>query len=600
MDSLSSLNCQRPQLPGDLRTRQYDTPSAFQTIRGQIMELLNPKAYQGDHPDARTNEMLRAVIAFFEQKGLKAIKRDWHDKVWNHDFVEFLKEEQVFATLMTPEGYGEGAAWNSYRNVEFAEITGFYGITPWYTFQVSMLGLGPVFNGGNEAVKHRAAALLREGKVFAFGLSEKEHGADIYSSDMRLIPQEDGSYLARGSKYYIGNGNEAALVSVFGKNSETGDYVFFVVDSRHDKYECVKNTVNEQNYVAELRLHDYPITEDDILRVGKEAWDDMLNTINYCKFNLGFGAIGLSTHALYESLDHAANRTLYGKSVLDFPQVKRLFSDAVCRIHAMKMFSYRALDYMRSASENDRRYLLFNPLVKMKVTMQGERVIADLWDIIAAKGFEAEPFFEIAAHEIGMLPKLEGTAHVNMGLVVKFMKNYLFNPAEFPEVPRRDDNSNDEFLFRQGPTSGLGKIQFHDYRATYGQFDLPNIEVFKGQIEAFRTLLQEAGPVETQASNIDYMLALGELFSSIVYGHLILEKALMEKTDSVLLDQIFDVLVRDFSVYAAELHGKAGNSENQLELIRKLIQAPATPPEQAENFYRERVCSLAGSYRLGD
>ena len=47
------------------------------------MELFNPKTYEGDHPDARTNEMLRAVADFFEAKGLRAIKRDWHDKVWN-------------------------------------------------------------------------------------------------------------------------------------------------------------------------------------------------------------------------------------------------------------------------------------------------------------------------------------------------------------------------------------------------------------------------------------------------------------------------------------------------------------------------------------
>ena len=55
------------------------------------------------------------------------------------------------------------------------------------------------------------------GGVFAFGLSEKEHGADIYSTDMMLNPQGDGTYKADGDKYYIGNGNEAALVSTFGK-----------------------------------------------------------------------------------------------------------------------------------------------------------------------------------------------------------------------------------------------------------------------------------------------------------------------------------------------------------------------------------------------
>ena len=136
------------------------------------MALFNPKTYRGAHPDAHTNDMLEAVIDWFEQRGLKQLKADYHDRAWNYDFVEFMKSRQVLATLMTPEGYGENAAWNTRRNVEFAEITGFYGITYWYTFQVSMLGLGPIFNGDNEKVKRRAAALLQQGAVFAFGLSE--------------------------------------------------------------------------------------------------------------------------------------------------------------------------------------------------------------------------------------------------------------------------------------------------------------------------------------------------------------------------------------------------------------------------------------------
>ena len=564
------------------------------------MALFNPKTYRGAHPDAHTNDMLQAVIDWFEQRGLKQLKADYHDRAWNYDFVDFMKSQQVLATLMTPEGYGENAAWNTRRNVEFAEITGFYGITYWYTFQVSMLGLGPIFNGDNEKVKRRAAALLRQGAVFAFGLSEQEHGADIYSSSMQLVPQEGGGYVARGSKYYIGNGNEAALVSVFGKNAETGDYVFFVVDSRHPKYECVKNTVKAANYVAEFHLHDYPIEEDDILSVGPKAWDDMLNTINYCKFNLGFGAIGLCTHALYESINHAAGRTLYGKQVTDFPQVRRLFTDAYLRLVAMRMFSYRATDYLRCASADDRRYLLFNPMVKMKVTMEGEKVINELWDVIAAKGFEAEPFFEIAAVEIRSLPKLEGTAHVNMALIVKFMKNYLFAPAEYPEIPERSDLADDTFLFHQGPTHGLGKIRFHDYRETYDQFDLPNIEVFKKQIKGLKKLLVTARPDEQQARDLDYLLSLGELFALVVYGHLILEKALMDKTDPDLLNQVFGVFVRDFSGYATELYGKPSNSGRQRMMIRKLIKAPVADAAQFEKVWREHVYALKGAYDMVD
>ena len=138
----------------------------------------------------------------------------------------------------------------------------------------------------------------------------------------------------------------------------------------------------------------------------------------------------------------------------------------------MKLFTLRAADYLRAASPDDRRYLLYNPTVKMKVTTQGEEVINLLWDMIAAKGFEKDMYFEMAPRDIRALPKLEGTVHVNIALIVKFMANYFFFPGEYPPVLTRSEAANDDFLFDQGPAKGLGKIQFHDYNLAYGLYDL--------------------------------------------------------------------------------------------------------------------------------
>jgi acyl-CoA dehydrogenase len=564
------------------------------------MLLFNPLKHDRAYADPKTREMMQKVIDFFEKKGLKNIKADWHDKTWNHDFVDFMKDNEIFATLMTPAGYGPSdSSWDTWRNTSFAEITGFYGITYWYTFQVSMLGLVPVWTGNNEALKQKTTQLLLGGKVFAFGLSEKEHGADIYSSEMALHPQGDGSYLARGRKYYIGNGNEAAITSMFGKMADTGEYVFFATDSQHDAYECVKNTVNGSNYVAEIALHDYPITDADIMERGPKAWDNMLNTINICKFNLGFGSLGLCTHAFYEALDHAAGRSLYKGYVTDFPHVRQMFVDAYCRLVAMRLFSDRAIDYMRSASVDDRRYLLYNPMVKMKVTTQGEQVVELLHEIIAAKGFENEPFFEIAKHEAGMLPKLEGTIHVNMALVVKFMKNFLFAPTTYPEVGKHTETADDTFLFDQGPARGLGKILFHDYRLAYDTHDTPNLKLFKEQIEAFRRLLLKAGPDESQSKDIDYLLALGECFCLIAYGQLILENAPHFKIGDALLEQIFDFMIRDMSAYALNIYSKTSSSPDQKRLAMEVIRAPVSDQKRFDIIWKDHVFVLKGDYKTG-
>lgn len=565
------------------------------------MILLNPKKFANTYPDEKTKQIMLKTIEFFETKGLGKILDDDHKYVWYQDFLDFQKKEGIFKTLFTPAGYGDAdSRWDTTRITDYAEILGFYGLAYWYTFQVSALGLGPIWIGKNEEIKQRAAKLLKEGAIFAFGLSEKEHGADIYSSDMMLYPQGDGTYRANGDKYYIGNGNKAAMVSTFAKMADTGDYVFFVVDSQHEKYECVKNVIENQSYVAEYVLHDYPITDADITDRGRDAWDASLNTINICKFNLGWGSIGIATHCFYEAMEHAANRNLYGMYVTDFPHVKQLFTDAYCRLVAMKLFALRATDYMRSASAADKRYLLYNPMVKMKVTTQGEEVINLLWDIIAAKGFEKDTYFHMAARDIRALPKLEGTVHVNMALIIKFMANYFFNPGQFPEVPQRRDAKNDDFLFDQGPTKGLGKIQFHDYNIAYNSVNIPNVEVFKKQIEVLREFLATATPSEEQSKDIDFLLIIGELFTLVAYGQLILENKKIYNVEDDLVDQIFDFMVRDFSKYALQLYSKPSSTEKQQEVCRKMIMKPVVNAARFDKVWKEHVYAMKGQYRMND
>ncbi len=565
------------------------------------MFLLNPKQMIETHPDPKLNEILRKTVAFFEAKGKKSLKEDDFNRVWYTDFIDFVKRERIFATLLTPSGYGDkDCRWDTSRLCAFNELLGFYGLCYWYAWQVTILGLGPIWMSPNEELKRRAAKLLDEGAIFAFGLSEKEHGADIYASDMLLIPSGDGNYLARGDKYYIGNGNEAAMVSVFGREPDDGGYAFFVVNSKHEKYELVKNITATQSYVAEFVLHDYPVAEADILSKGDEAWNATLNTVNIGKYNLGWATIGICSHAFYEAINHASGRNLYGMHVTDFPHVKQMFVDAYARLVAMKLFALRAADYLRSASTEDRRYLLYNPVVKMKVTTQGEDVINLLWDVIAAKGFEKDMYFETAARDIRALPKLEGTVHVNIALIVKFMQNYFFNPAQYAIVPRRLDPVNDDYLFNQGATRGLGKIQFHDYRPVYDACTLSNVQIFKEQISLFREFLFKATPDAAQQKDIDFLLTVGEIFTLVVYGQLILENAALLATDDDVVDQIFDFMVRDLSKFALQLYSKPSSTETQMGYCMKLVRKAQVDEERYQRFLKRHVYSLNGVYEMAE
>ncbi len=562
------------------------------------MILLDPKNHDRPYPDARSAEIMRKTIDFFENKGKARLLEDYYARPWYSDFLEFVGKERIFASVCTPAGEGApDTRWDTWRNCEFAEILGFYGLQYWYTWQVSVLGLGPIWMSDNEALRKRTAQALEDGGIFAFGLSEKTHGADIYSTDMVLTRDGDG-WRANGRKYYIGNGNEAAIVSTFGRFADDDEYVFFAADPKHPNYHLIQNVVASQNYVSEFELRDYPVREADILHRGRDAWNAALNTVNIGKYNLGWASIGICTHALYEAITHAHNRKLYGMRVTDMSHVRRMLVEGHARLVAMKLFALRAADYMRAASAEDRRYLLYNPMVKMKVTTQGEAVIDLLWDAIAAKGFEKDMYFSQAAVDIRALPKLEGTVHVNIALIAKFMPNYFFNPDEYPPVPRQDQDNNDDFLFDQGSTRGLGQIRFHDYRKAFEGFDQPNVRAFYEQTEQFRKLLADAPPGPDQMKDVDFLLAGGEIFALVVYAQLILENARPYGIDDDLLDQIFEFMVRDVSEHALQLMGQPSSNDAQIQACLAMIRKPVHDVERYERVWHRHVESLDGAYAM--
>ncbi|MEV6689488.1 acyl-CoA dehydrogenase family protein [Streptomyces sp. NPDC051130] len=567
--------------------------------------LFNPHTYDPAHFDPETRRLLRATVDWFEDRGKRKLIEDYRSRAWLADFLAFSAKENLFATFLTPApeaGDDEpDKRWDTARIAALNEIFGFYGLDYWYAWQVTILGLGPVWQSDNAAARSRAAQLLGEGEVFAFGLSEKTHGADIYSTDMLLEPDGEGGFRARGSKYYIGNGNAAGLVSVFGRRTDVEGpegYVFFAADSRHPAYHLVKNVVDSSKYVSEFRLDDYPVRAEDVLHTGRAAFDAALNTVNVGKFNLCTASIGICEHAMYEAVTHADNRILYGRPVTAFPHVRRELADAYVRLVGMKLFSDRAVDYFRSAGPDDRRYLLFNPMTKMKVTTEGEKVIDLMWDVIAAKGFEKDTYFAQAAVEIRSLPKLEGTVHVNLALILKFMRNHLLESADYAPVPTRLDAADDEFLFRQGPARGLGSVRFHDWRPAFDAYaSLPNVGRFREQADALCEFVRTAAPDEEQSRDLDLLLAVGQLFALVVHGQLILEQARLSGLDEDVLDELFAVLVRDFSAHAVELYGKDSATADQQSWALGAVRRPVADADRSARVWA-RVQALAGAYEM--
>ena len=178
------------------------------------------------------------------------------------------------------------------------------------------------------------------------------------------------------------------------------------------------------------------------------------------------------------------------------------------------------------------------------------------------------------------------------------MKNYFFNSKKYESIKIQDEQNNDDFLFNQGPTKGLGKIRFHDYKKVYKQFSSPNLKIFKKQIRLLKLLLVFAKPNKKQIEDFDFLYVLGELFTLVVYGQLILENAKKKEVEEDLIEQIFNFMIRDFSKFALQLYSKTSSTVIQKKICRMMIFKPQRNEQIFNSIYEGHVLSQVDEYEM--
>ena len=94
------------------------------------------------------------------------------------------------------------------------------------------------------------------------------------------------------------------------------------------------------------------------------------------------------------------------------------------------------------------------------------------------------------------------------------------------------------------------------------------------------------------------MLGVGQLFTLVVYGQLILRAGRAHRPRRRCRStQVFDFLVRDFSTHAVALHGKASATEAQQAWALGAIRKPAVDFGRFGRVW-DQVAALDGAYRM--
>ncbi|HKI35283.1 MAG TPA: acyl-CoA dehydrogenase [Gemmataceae bacterium] len=537
---------------------------------------------------------LRLLVDFFRAKGLPALKEEDRREDWYQDWIDYQAQHRLYASLLSPKQYSSlGGRFDIRRLTRFLEAFAYFSPAHAYSLHVSFLGLFPILMSPNEALKQEAVARLEGGGLFAFGVSEKAHGSDLLANEFTVTPGDSSGWMADGSKYYIGNANAACLISVLARKGSAGPadttkrspLVFVAI--RPGEAPALRNVRKIRTlgirtaFVGEFEVRGHAFPETDVIAQGREAWDAFFGTVNFGKFFLGFGAIGICEHAFTEAVAHMRHRVLFGKPVGEMSHIRAATAFAFARLTAMKLYAYRALDYLQASGDDERRYLLFGAVQKAKVSTEGVKVMGLLSECIGGRGFEAETYFESALRDTQLIPGLEGSTHINFGLTAQFIDTYFTTPTREVPLPKSvtlDGIDPDENPYWFAARDRNAKtVQFaHFLRAYEPLRSVANVRTFRKQVKAVRQFADGGISSVNPTGDAGLLIAVGKCLATIAYGQLVAENCLAAKVAPATVSLIFQGLIEDLSAEAVKLSAIFPPGSPQRALLKGAVRFPRT------------------------
>ena len=540
---------------------------------------------------------VQKLVEFFDRKGLAAIKDEDAREQWYDDWIAYQGEHRLYATLLSPKQFSApsstGGQFDLLRLTRFLEVFAYHSPAHGYSLQVTFLGLFAILMGSNDALKHEAVTALEAGGLLAFGISEKAHGADLLGNEFALRESAPGQFVANGSKYYIGNANTASIIAILGRKEDPrsagrvrrAPMVLFALRPKHSpgfqNARKIRTLGVRAADVGEFEVKDHPVPASDVIAEGRQAWDAVLGTVTLGKFFLGFGSIGICEHAFDEAAAHLSTRMLFGKPAIEMPHLRFMMAQAYARLTAMKLYAYRALDYVHSASAADRRYLLFTAVQKAKVSTEGVKVMALLSECVGAKGFESDTYMEMALRDAQLIPGLEGSTHINLSLAEQFIPRYFAQSDPAIAAPKSlltgETPSQENPHLMEATTSAIHTIAFPRFLDAYRPLrSIPNIRIFARQAAAFRLFLRAGRFLRTAPTDLELAIPLARCAANIAYGQLIAEHALRLAIPPPILATIFHLLIEDLSTLALALAPSPRLKPASRILIRRVVTVPRT------------------------
>lgn len=211
-----------------------------------------------------------------------------------------------------------------------------------------------ILRWGTDAQRAEWLSKFASGEAIgAVGLTEPNAGSDAKSIETTAIRDGD-DYVINGHKRWITMGQIADVFLIFAKCE--GKPTAFIVERFREGFNTkpMSGLLGARaSMIAELSFENCRIPSQNLLgQIGTGLSHVALSSLDYGRYTIAWGCVGLAQACLEASIDYASKRVQFGRPIRENQLIQKMITEIAVQLKASRLLCFKA-GYLKDTGDPD-------------------------------------------------------------------------------------------------------------------------------------------------------------------------------------------------------------------------------------------------------
>ena len=288
--------------------------------------------------------------------------------------------------------------------------------------------------GTPDQQKKFLAPLVRGDWVSAISLTEPDHGSDLTCMETTLEEEKDG-FVLNGTKIFTTNASYANFFVVLAQDDKEASpgrgMTTILVERDPASWLGGKLEINEIPHKmgirttssGELVFHRLKVPKENVLGERGRGLLNVLDFLDESRIEIAAQALGNAEGAYLKALNHARQRTQFGKPIIDFQAIGHRLGRLWSHLQSIKWLTYYTAWQCDHKNEHTSGTIpLLTSMVKHHVPETAKMIIDETITVFGGYGYFLEQDVERRYRDNRIIEMYEGTVEVQLNNMVRILK----------------------------------------------------------------------------------------------------------------------------------------------------------------------------------